>query len=292
MNNTIGATHEDNARPAHDSAKSALTKAHDALTKEREALSKAQDALQVFNRKLDSSDKLPRNAAHDGGELEAAVSFHSKRVDRAEQAATEAQTQLDLAHHLLIEAQVLDRAEAVAAFDYDELVAGFQAETKEIVDRYIGRVYDIEQAQNEAISLGRSIGLDDRLVNPENRARISTSSGRPVIHLDHSPLYPVFPSQGLDRLRESIRDQRADEARAEAIREDQERRAAEAAERQAQREAAEAARLAQTEPSEFRYTGSGGRPMKFLTDTQATPMGAAVAGRGTANHPAGTKRHG
>lgn len=263
MTKTINTTHEDNARPAYDAAKSALAKAQDNVVKEREALSKAQATLSAFNAKLDSSETLPKNAAHDGGELEAAVSFHSKRVKRAEQAVREAQAEQGMAHYVLTEAKVLDRAEAIAAFDYDELAAEFAAEVQEVADRYLGRVHDLSEAEVEAFNLGQSIELDGLVHNPEARVRLQRDTGRFDIVLDGRKLYSVYPSLGLSKLRESIRDTRQDAKVAEARRAEAERRAEEEGERKAEREMMEAYRQAERR---------GELPLGYLGGTPGSPI--------------------
>jgi len=289
----INTANEDQHRPAYDVAKSALSKAQDALTKEQDALRDAQAKLDAFNDKLDNAAKLPKNAAHDGGELEAAVSFHTRRVAKSEQAVSETQATLEQAQYALTEAQVLDRAETVAAFDYNELAAEFAAEVQPIVDRYMETVYAVSKAEAEAVHLGQSIGLDARIINPANRARLIPDTGRYHVSLDGNKLPTVYPSRALGELRESLRDTRYDAEVAEAQRLERERRAEEEARRIAERERAEAYRRAEQgmdSATPIRYA-DGARPMTTV-DGDGRPLGPAQSmGRG-AVHTAGSKRHG
>ena len=225
----LSTTNETAIQPSYDSAKSALSKAQGNLVNEQSALSEAQAAL-------DAVGTLPKNAAHDGAELEGAVTFYGRRVSTAEKAVSEAQATLDQAHHNLAEAKVLDRTEALAEFDRDEWAAEFAAEVQEVADRYMGDLYAVRSWEAEGITQGKSIGLDGLIHNTENRARVVMDSSWPVLTLDGRKLHAPYPSLGLDYLRESIRDTRHDEWVAEAQREEGERRRQEEAERKAERE--------------------------------------------------------
>ena len=85
----LNTTNETKIQPAYDAAKSALAKAQDSLVKEQKALSEAQAALDAYNAKLDAAATLPKDAAHDGAELEGAVTFYGKRVTTAKKAVSE-----------------------------------------------------------------------------------------------------------------------------------------------------------------------------------------------------------
>lgn len=291
MEYILSNTHENSIRPAYDGAKSRLAQATDHLGSEQTALVNAQTAVDTFHQKLDTAEKLPKNAVHDGHELEGAVTFHQRRTDKATDAVTEAQRAFEQQKYLLTEAQVLDRAEALAAWDRTEWAGRFAKEIEGIVDKFMSEVYDLNRTESEAIRLGQSIGLDSRVINPENRARIQTDTGRASLVVDGQKVYPIYPSLGLDALRESIRDHRHDTLVAEAEQERREQREAEEAERKAEQERVTAHRAVQAEPAPFQYSGSAGKPMKAFTDTKATPMAPATAGRGAAAHTAGTKVH-
>jgi hypothetical protein len=266
-------TYENNARPAHDTAKSALSKALDNLAKEQTALSAAQADLDSFNEKIDSATTLPKNAAHDGAEREGAVTFCAKRVERATGSVAEARAEFDRAEVALTEAQVLDRAEAVAAFDDDEWAAEFAAEAQAIADKYLGQLYEVNELEAEAIRLGKSIGLDSIAQNPDSRVRVQNGSGGPLLTLDGQGVSPAIPSTGLDALRESIRDSRYDAELEAEVKREREERAALEAERKAERGRYEAYRQAERNGKlPFAYTGdTGGRPM-ITTNQYGEPL--------------------
>ncbi len=255
-------THENNARPAQDNAKSALSKALDNLAKEQTALSAAQADLDSFNAKIDSATTPPKNMAATIAEREGAVTFYAKRVERATETVAEARAEYERAEVALTEAQVLDRAEAVAAFDDDEWAAEFAAEAQAIADKYLGQLYDVNELEAEAIRLGKSIGLDSIAQNPDSRVRVQLTSGGSMLTLDGQGVSPAIPMTGLDALRASIRDSRYDaELEAEAERKREERAALEA-ERQEERERYEAYRQAERRGKQpFQYTAPTGRPM-------------------------------
>lgn len=278
-------TNETATQPAYDTAKSALSKAQDNLVKEQSALSEAQATLDAYNVKLDAAASLPKDAAHDGAELEGAVTFYGKRVTTAKKAVSAAQANLDQAHHDLTEAKVVDRADALAGFSADQWVADFNAEVQEIADKYMGDLFKVQSWEAEGISLGKSIGLDSLIRNPENRARVGKDSQMSVLTLDGQKLRAPFPSLGLDYLRKSIRDTRHDEQVAEAHRVDAERRREVEAERKAEREYAEAAkRFDSGRTSAFEYTGgSGARPMVTMNENGEPLKGMFTSPAGTSS---------
>lgn len=187
------------------------------------------------------------------------MTFHGKRVTTAKKAVSEAQATLDQAHHDLTEANVLDRAEALAAFDQNEWIAEFAAEAQGIADKYMGDLYAVCSWEAEAISLGKTVPA------PSSRARVTGNGSGYQLSLDGLLVKTPYASLGRDYLRESIRDTRHDERVAEAQRKEGERRRQEVAERKAEREYAEQAkRYAAGRATEqcFQYTGgSGARPM-------------------------------
>lgn len=271
----LNTTNETKIQPAYDAAKSALSKAQDSLVKEQKALSEAQAALDAYNAKLDAAATLPKDAAHDGAELEGAVTFYGKRVKAAHEAVSAAQANLDQAGHDLTEAKILDRAEALAAFSTDQWIADFNAEAQEIADRYMADLHEVCSWEAEAISLGKTVPA------PSNRARVNGNGNGWAISLDGKKIHAPYASLGLDYLRESIRDTRHDERVAEAQREEGERRRQEAAERKAEQEYAEQAKrfaAGRTAQQPFQYTGgSGARPM-VTTNENGEPLRGMFTG--------------
>lgn len=266
--------HETAQRPALDAATSRLTKATDHLADERAALLNAEAKLREFDDSLATKAKPPKDAFHNRAELEGAVSFYRNRVAQAEDAVTEATSQWETANYSFTEAQVLDRAEALAEFDRDAWAAEFAAEVQQVADRYMTDIYELNVSETEAVQLGKEIGLDALVRNPENRARVQKDTGRNNLTLDGQKIYTPFPSQGLDALRESIRDSRHDTKVAEARAEEQERRDQERAEQKAEREQLEAAKRFERRHgvSRIEYQDNNGATPIVTRDSYGNPV--------------------
>lgn len=153
-------THEKNVRPEYDAAASKLSKATDALADARAELATAEANVKAHEALADTEDEKPKDWAHDGAELTAAVTWFERMVQSKASTVAEAQAEHDAAHCRLALAQMEDRAATIAAFDRDEFISRYAAKLAPIAAEAWSELHALTDLEAEVRTIAKGAGID------------------------------------------------------------------------------------------------------------------------------------